>query len=61
MKYLVDLDGERVEVTLEGGTATVDGATEAAHLADVEGTSVRLVTIGGTQHRVVGRDRKSVV
>lgn len=55
MKYLVDLDGERVEVTLEGGTATVDGATEAAHLADVEGTSVRLVTIGGTQHRVVAR------
>lgn len=55
MKYLVDLDGVRVEVALEGGTATVEGVTEAAQLADVEGTSVRLVTIGGTQHRVVAR------
>lgn len=55
MKYLVDLDGARVEVQLDGGVATVDGASEAAHLADVEGTSVRLVTIGGVQHRVVAR------
>ncbi len=55
MRYLVDLDGSRVEVSLEGGTATVDGEREAAHLADVEGTSVRLVTIGGVQHRVVAR------
>lgn len=55
MKYLVDLDGTRVEVTLDGGMATVDGETEAAHLAEVEGTSVRLVTIGGAQHRVVAR------
>lgn len=55
MKYLVDVEGERVEVTLDGGTATVAGEPVAAHLADVEGTSVRLVTIGGAQHRVVAR------
>jgi acetyl/propionyl-CoA carboxylase alpha subunit len=55
VKYLVDVAGERVEVTLDGGAATVDGASAAAHLADVEGTSVRLVTIGGAQHRVVAR------
>ena len=55
MKYLVDLDGSRVEVVLDGGTATVDGVSEPAALADVEGTSVRLVTVGGVQHRVVAR------
>jgi len=55
VRYLVDVEGERVEVTLEGGTATVDGESAEAHLAAVEGTSVRLVTIGGVQHRVVAR------
>ncbi len=55
MKYLVDLLGERVEVALDGAGVLVDGAREAAHLADVEGTSVRLVSIGGVQHRVVAR------
>ena len=59
MKYLVDVDGERVEVVLDGETATVDGTEEAVHLADVEGTPVRLVTIGGVQHRVVARRGKA--
>lgn len=55
MKYLVDLAGERVEVSLDGAGVSVAGTTVAAHLADVEGTTVRLVTIGGVQHRVVAR------
>jgi len=55
VKYLVDLSGERVEVQLDADGATVDGTRTSAHLADVEGTSVRLVTIGGVQHRVVAR------
>lgn len=55
MKYLVDVEGERIEVTLDGGTATVAGEATPVHLADVEGTSVRLVTIGGAQHRVLAR------
>lgn len=53
MKYLVDVNGERVEVVLDADGVTVDGARELAHLADVEGTPVRLVTIGGVQHRVI--------
>ena len=55
MKYVVDLAGERVEVELDGADATVDGVTADAHLAEVEGTPVRLVTIGGVQYRVVAR------
>ena len=55
MKYVVDLAGERIVVDLDGATATVDGVSVPAKLADVEGTPVRLVTIGGVQHRVVAR------
>lgn len=55
MRYLVDLDGQRVEVVLDADGVSVHGEHVAAHLADVEGTTVRLVTIGGVQHRVVAR------
>jgi acetyl/propionyl-CoA carboxylase alpha subunit len=55
MKYLVDVNGERVEVDVDADGVAVDGARDVAHLADVEGTPVRLVTIGGVQHRVVAR------
>lgn len=55
MKYLVDVDGERIEVDLEGDAVVIGGTRVDAHLADVEGTPVRLVTIGGAQHRVVAR------
>lgn len=55
MRYLVDVNGERVDVVLDADGVTVDGARELAYLADVEGTPVRLVTIGGVQHRVIAR------
>ncbi|MEO8576607.1 MAG: biotin/lipoyl-containing protein [Gemmatimonadales bacterium] len=55
MKFIVDLNGERHEVDVDGGKVTVDGEVTAAHLEDVEGTPVRLVTIGTEVHRVVAR------
>jgi pyruvate carboxylase subunit B len=55
VKYLVDVDGERTEVVLDAGGVSVGGQPIPAHLADVEGTPVRLVTLGGTQHRVIAR------
>lgn len=55
MKYVVDLNGERHEIELSGETAEIDGETVAAHLADIDGTPVRLVTIGREVHRVVAR------
>lgn len=59
MKYIVDLNGERREVDIAGGEATVDGETVSARLDDVEGTPVRLVTIGSEVHRVVARRGKA--
>ena len=55
MKYIVEVNGERVTVDLDGEGVHVDGADVRAHLADVEGTPVRLVTIGDEVHRVVAR------
>lgn len=57
MKYIVDVRGQRITVELEPGLATVDGAQRAASLRAVEGTPVRLVTIGTEVHRVIVRRR----
>lgn len=59
MKYIVDLNGERHEVDVDGGTVTVDGEATNAHLEDVEGTPVRLVTLGNEVHRVVAKRGQS--
>lgn len=55
MKYIVDVNGERVEVDLDAEGVHVGGERVRAHLADVEGTPVRLVTVGDEVHRVVVR------
>ena len=55
MRYVVVLDGERHEVDLDGSLARLGGQAVFAHVAEVEGTPVRLVTIGDEVHRVVAR------
>ena len=55
MKYIVEVNGQRVTVELDGEGVRVDGERVRAHLADVEGTPVRLVTIGDEVHRAVVR------
>ena len=55
MKYIVDIAGERHSVDLDGASASIGGESAPASVTDVEGTPVRLVTIGGVQHRVVAR------
>lgn len=55
MKYFVTVNGEEHEVMLDGGGVHVDGRDVRAHVADVEGTPVRLVTIGDAVHRVLVR------
>jgi hypothetical protein len=56
MKYVVELEGKRIEVAIDGDQVSVDGApAERARLSDVEGTPVRLVTIGDAVHRVTAR------
>ena len=55
MKYIVDVNGERVEVVLDADGATVGDATVAARVDDVAGTPVKTVTLGDEVHRVVVR------
>jgi pyruvate carboxylase subunit B len=53
VKYVVDVQGARVEVALDEHGVRIGDTDFAAHVADVEGTPVQLVTIGDTVHRVV--------
>ena len=55
MKYIVDVNGERQEVEVEGDHVRVDGEVVHARISDVEGTPILLVTIGGELHRVALR------
>jgi acetyl/propionyl-CoA carboxylase alpha subunit len=55
MKYVVDLNGERRECEVDGERVTLDGHTVLAKVEEIEGTPVRLVTIGSEVHRVVIR------
>jgi pyruvate carboxylase subunit B len=59
MKYFVRINGERHEVTLDGEGVHVDGDDVAAQVMNVEGTPVRMVTIGDEVHRVVARPSES--
>ena len=55
MKYVVTVGQTEVEVDLDGDVVTVDGASHSARLNEVEGTPVRMVTLGDEVHRVVAR------
>lgn len=58
MKYIVTLGDRRVTVEVGPDGVEIDGQHLSASLADVEGTPVRLVTIGDEVHRVVVRRRE---
>ena len=53
MKYVVDVGGELVEVTIDGATVRVGGETLPAALSDLPGTPIALLTLGDEVHRVV--------
>jgi pyruvate carboxylase subunit B len=55
VKYVVKVGDTDVEVLLDGDVVDVDGRMTTAHLTELEGTPVRLVTIGDEVHRVVAR------
>jgi len=55
MKYVVDVSASRVIVELTSDGVRVDGAPLTAHLADIAGTPIHLVTIGNAVHRVAVR------
>ncbi len=62
MKYFVTVNGAEHEVVLDGTGVHADGELVSAHLADVEGTPMRLVTVGDRVYRVQVRagDRRGV-
>ena len=55
MRYVVQVGDVRVEVEVDGEGARVDGERVRAQASEVEGTPVRLVTVGDEVHRVVTR------
>jgi len=55
VKYVVDVNGTRVHVELDGEHVVVDGVRVAASLTQGAGTPVQLVRIGERLHRVVAR------
>jgi len=59
VKYIVAMGETRVTVDVEPDAVTVTGRRIPASLADIEGTPVRMITIGDRVHRVVVRRRES--
>jgi biotin carboxyl carrier protein len=55
MKYYVQINGEDHEVELDGEGVHLDGEEVAARVMSIDGTPVRMVTIGDTVHRVIVR------
>ena len=55
MNYIVDVNGRRVEVELDGPKATINGKSNSVSLIDVEGTPVFLLRVGDEVHRVLAK------
>jgi pyruvate carboxylase subunit B len=55
MKYFVRINDEEHEVLLDGDGVHLDGEDMTAQVMPIEGTPVRMVTIGNEVHRVVVR------
>ena len=55
MRYRVRVGDADVDVDRDGDVVIVNGVSSAVRLSDVEGTPVRMVTIGDEVHRVVAR------
>ena len=59
MRYIVSVGGSETAVSVDGEKVALRGETLQAHLLPLEGTPVRLVTIGDEVHRVVVRRGES--
>ncbi len=55
MKYHVRIGDEQLEVDIDGETVTVDGTSVLAHVEDLPGTPVQLLTVGREIHRILAR------
>ena len=55
MKYVVTVGGNRVEVVIDGEGVWVAGERVEAQLAEVDGTPVKIITIGDRVHQIVAQ------
>lgn len=55
MKYIIDLNGERHEVELNGSAAMIGEEEFPASLEAIDGTPLAVVTLGDEVHRVIVR------
>jgi hypothetical protein len=59
MKYVVQLNDQRKEVTLGGeGVSYEDASVQRAELSDIEGSPIRMMKIGTRVYRVVVKRRQ---
>ena len=59
MKYVVEVGGELVDVTLDGDGVHLDGRLVPAQLTPVDGTPVRVLAVGDAVYRVQVRRGES--
>jgi len=57
MKYVVEVNGRRLDVEIRDGEAIVDGVKYSVSMQTVAGTPVRIVGVNDAVHRVVLRER----
>jgi pyruvate carboxylase subunit B len=55
MKYVVKVGDREIDVALDADRVEAEGISALAHVTALEGTPVRMVTIGDEVHRVVAR------
>jgi biotin carboxyl carrier protein len=57
VRYAVTINGRELEITLDGPAVRVGELEADAHLVDIVGIPLRMVTIAGRVHRVLARRR----
>jgi biotin carboxyl carrier protein len=55
VKYVVTVNGQQLEVALDGPAVRVGDLEAEAHVVEVEGTPVRVITVGSRVYRVLAR------
>jgi biotin carboxyl carrier protein len=55
VKYYVRVGSSEIELSIDGDEVQIEGGVARARLADVEGTPVRMLTVGDEVHRIVVR------
>jgi biotin carboxyl carrier protein len=59
VKYVVAVGGNRVEIVMDGEGLWVAGERLEARLTEIDGTPVKIITIGDRVHRVVAQRGQS--